>query len=61
MTEHKAAQIANMVYKAAYAKQMTAKEAFKILDKLEPYMSGAQLIKYNDFSYAARHNPDFFA
>lgn len=61
MTEHKAAQIANMVYKAAYAKQMTAKEANKILAKLEPYMSAAQLCKYNDFSYAVQHNPSFFA
>jgi hypothetical protein len=26
-----------------------------------PYMSSAQLAKYNDFSYAVRHNPSFYA
>lgn len=61
MTERKAAQIANMVYKAVYSKQMTAKEAHKILGRLEPYMSASQLGKYSDFSYAAQHDPSFFA
>lgn len=61
MTEHKAAQIANQIYALARAKQMTAKEAMKYLCELEPYMSGSQLAKFNDFSYAVRHNPSFFA
>jgi hypothetical protein len=61
MNERKAAMIANKVYAAAYAKQISAKEALKYLDKLEAYMSAAQLGKFLDFSYAVQHNPDFFA
>lgn len=61
MTERKAAMIANKVYAAANAKQISAKEAMKYLDKLEPYMSAAQLAKLSDFSYAVKHNPSFFA
>lgn len=61
MTEHKAARIANQVYAAAYAKQITAKDALAYLAKLEPYMSGTQLAKSSDFSYAVQHNPSFFA
>lgn len=61
MNERKAAMIANKVYAAAYAKQISAKEANKYLDQLMPYMSGAQLAKLNDFSYAVQHNPSFFA
>ena len=61
MTERKAAQIANQVYAAAHAKQITAKDALAYLAKLEPYMSGAQLVKSSDFAYAVRHNPSFFA
>jgi len=61
MTEHKAAQIANQVYAAARAKQITTNDALKYLDQLEPYMSGAQLAKLSDFSYAVRHNSSSFA
>jgi len=61
MNERKAAMIANKVYAAAYAKQITVNEAMNYLDKLEAYMSGAQLAKFNDFSYAVKHNPSFFA
>jgi hypothetical protein len=61
MTEHKAAQIANKIYAAARAKQITVKEAMVYLNKLESFMSGAQLAKLSDFSYAVRHNPSFFA
>lgn len=61
MTERQAAVFANKIYTAAYAKQITVKDAMKYLDKLEPYMSGAQLCKLNDFSYAVKHNPSFFA
>lgn len=61
MTERKAAQIANQVYAAARAKQITAKEAMKYLNQIEPFMSAAQLAKLSDFSYAVRHNPSSFA
>lgn len=61
MNERKAAMIANKIYAAANVKQISAKEAMNYLDKLMPYMSGSQLAKYNDFSYAVRHNPSFYA
>jgi hypothetical protein len=61
MTERKAAQIANQVYAAARAKQITANEAMEYLNQLEPFMSAAQLAKFSDFSYAVRHNPSSFA
>jgi hypothetical protein len=53
--------IANHVYAAVRGKQITANEALKYLGQLEPYMSGAQLAKFSDFSYSVQHNPSFFA
>jgi hypothetical protein len=61
MNERKAAMIANKIYAAANAKQISAKDAMKYLDQIMPYMSSAQFAKYNDFSYAVRHNPSFYA
>lgn len=61
MTERKAAQICNKVYAAAYAKQITAREALQYLDQLVAYMSAAQLGKYNDFTYDVQSNPFKFA
>jgi len=53
MTERKAATLCNHIYKALSARQIERSEASKLLSRLEPYMSGAQLCKYLDFLGAA--------
>ena len=53
MTERQAATICNKIYKALKDKAIDRAEASKLLDRLSPYMSGAQLGKYLDFLGAA--------
>ena len=61
MTERQAAVKANQIY-ALWAtlgyddRKANAVAFWRALDKLVPYMSGAQLIKFYDFDYAINHN-----
>ena len=57
MTERKAGMIANKIYKAVEAKQLSYREALTMLDKLSPFMSASQFCKHLDFTTMCRHNP----
>jgi hypothetical protein len=61
MTERQAAVKANQIYAlwetlGYNARKEHAVAFWKALDQLVPYMSGAQLAKFQDFDYAINHN-----
>ena len=49
MTERQAAKLANRIYAEYSARTIDRKKAFSDLDKIYPFMSTAQILKYSDF------------
>ena len=60
MTERKAAMIANKVYAAFFAKQITKIEALRYLDQIEHYLSETAFNKCKDFYYELSHNAHMY-
>jgi hypothetical protein len=59
MNTRKAGGLANKVYAALEAKQITPRQALKLLDPLVDYFSETQWHKYHDHVRFYRDNPWF--
>jgi hypothetical protein len=55
--ERKAGRIANQVHAAYAAKQITLREAIRLLEKIQHYLSTTQFYKLMDLQDHARANP----
>lgn len=56
-TERKAGQIADKIYRAVDAKQITRREALAMLEKISHCLSTTQFCKLMDLQTACRYNP----
>jgi hypothetical protein len=57
ISERKAGQIANSVYAAVAAKQITRRQALNLLERISHCLSTSQFTKLMDLQDAVRYNP----
>ena len=57
ISERKAGQMANRIHAARAAGQITLRTTLDLLEKLSPYLSTTQFVKFMDLQSHAQYNP----